>query len=516
MKLLRTSIEKSFFATCSLWALVATLMLIVLPGVNLHAQRIDTSGTRVKTDLKVPFTYLGTIKSRSTDEIKSSNWILGCETLDRDMTDYEQYKEYIAPLGIKRLRMQAGWAKTEKIKGVYDWAWLDRIIDDAAKRGFEPWLETGYGNPIYEGGGGTTLSGGIPTSALALKAWDTWVDLLVKRYREKVKDWEIWNEPNFGDNEINRPGDVAELNIRTAEIIKRNQPEARISGLAMGHIDLNYADVFFKVIHKKKKMHLFDNITYHDYVYNPDSNYGHVAELRRVLDKYAPGVKLRQGENGSPSFGGGGRGALGDYDWTELSQAKWNIRRMLGDLGHDIESSILGIIDMNYPKTDPISRLNVKGLIESDSTKKAIRLKMAYYAMQNITAVFDHSLQRLKDVHPTFNSNPRIDTLKHTYSKSTDRSVSVYGYEHTSSSKQLYVIWMDDYIPTNSNTTKNITFTFMKGNFEQPVYADLITGSVYEIPSDKWSKKGNRYTFKDLPVYDSPIVIADKSLVVTR
>ena len=25
--------------------------------------------------------------------------------------------------------------KTEKTKGVYDWAWMDRIINDAAKRG---------------------------------------------------------------------------------------------------------------------------------------------------------------------------------------------------------------------------------------------------------------------------------------------------------------------------------------------------------------------------------------------
>src|SRR3569623_1484179 len=76
----------------------------------------------------VPF---GKVKPRSTHEIRSSNWILGCETLDRDMADYEQYKEYLAPLGVKRIRLQAGWAKTEKVKGVYDWIWLDRIVHDA-------------------------------------------------------------------------------------------------------------------------------------------------------------------------------------------------------------------------------------------------------------------------------------------------------------------------------------------------------------------------------------------------
>jgi GH35 family endo-1,4-beta-xylanase len=177
------------------------------------AQKIDTSINRVKTDFKVDFKRIGTLKPKSTNEIKSSNWIIGCETLDRNFTDYEQYKEYLVPLGIKRLRMQAGWAKTEKTKGVYDWDWMDKIINDAVSRGLEPWLETGYGNTIYEGGGGINLSAGIPSSNEALRAWDKWVAALVYRYKDNVYEWEVWNEPNFGDNEINTPEKVADLNI---------------------------------------------------------------------------------------------------------------------------------------------------------------------------------------------------------------------------------------------------------------------------------------------------------------
>ncbi|MDO1449668.1 hypothetical protein Q0590_25550 [Rhodocytophaga aerolata] len=482
-----------------------------------YAQRIDTSANRVKTDFNIPFKRIGSIKPRTTHEIKSSNWILGCETLDRDMADYEQYKEYIAPLGIKRLRMQAGWAKTEKVKGKYEWAWLDKIIDDAVKRSFQPWLETSYGNTIYPNGGGVNLSAGVPQSPEALAAWDKWVEALVKRYKDKVKDWEVWNEPNFGDNTINTPEMVADLNIRTAQIIKRIQPDAKISGLSMGHIDLQYADAFFKILHDKGKMSLFDNMTYHDYVYNPDANNGHVAELRRVLDTYAPDVKLRQGENGCPSTGGFGRGALGDYAWSELTQAKWNTRRMLANLGHDIECSILGIIDINYPAVNsPISKLNVKGIIESDSTKRAIRPKMAYYAMQHVTSVFDHSLRRIKQVHPTYNPNAVAAKGEVKYNKSTDRSLAVYGYSHQTTGKQLFSIWVDEYIPTDSNQTRDISFTFINGNFDQPVYVDILTGGVYEIPANQWSKDGSKYTFKNIPVYDAPVLIADKSLLSIR
>ena len=458
---------------------------------------------------------VGKIKPRSTHEIKWSNWILGCETLDRDMADYEQYKEYLAPLGVKRIRLQAGWAKTEKTKGVYEWTWLDRIIDDAANRGIEPWLQTSYGNTIYPGGGGINLSAGIPTSKEALTAWDRWVEAMVRRYKPRVKEWEVWNEPNFGDNTINSPQAVADLNVRTAAIIKRIQPEAKISGMSMGHIDLEWADAFFARIHVAGKMHLFDNMTYHDYVYNPDSNYPVVRELRRVLDKYAPEVKLRQGENGAPSMGGSGRGALGDYEWSELTQAKWITRRMLSDLGHGIESSILGIIDMNYSTGAPITRLNVKGLIESDSTRHAIRPKMAYFAMQNVTAIFDDLLLPAPVKH-THNPNAAPPKGHVSYNPGTDRGVSVYGYTHGRKGRQLFTIWMNEHIPAESNLKKELRFTLIGALIEQPVYVDLLTGSVYEIPADAWRREGAKLVIDKLPVYDAPIVVADRTLITLK
>lgn len=472
-----------------------------------------TSGSRT-TDLNLPLKYIGTLKPRSTNEIESSNWLLGCETLDRDFADYDQYKEYLAPLGIKLLRLQAGWAKTEKARGVYDFTWLDKIIDDATGRGLKPWLQTSYGNTIYAGGGGANLGDGIPTSKVALQAWDRWVAAMVTRYKDKVKDWEVWNEPNFGDNTINSPEMIAEFNIRTAEIIRMIQPGARISGLSMGHISIDYAGRFFKYISDRGKMGLFDNMTYHDYFYNPDANYRHVEEFRSLLWKYAPGMQIRQGENGAPSAGGSGRGALWDYDWSEFTQAKWNTRRMLGNLGNDIECSVFGIIEMAY-NSGPISRMNYKGIIKSDSLKRVVRPKIAYYAIQNVTSVFDNSLERIKDLSFTYNiAGARQD--EHKYSQSTDRSLAVYGYSHKSTKRQVYTIWMDENIPTDSKNMKLQTFSFSNGNFDTPVFVDIVSGTVYEISSSDWSKKGNTYTFKNIPVYDSPILIIDKSLIIMK
>jgi hypothetical protein len=159
----------------------------------------------------------------------------------------------------------------------------------------------------------------------------------------------------------------------------------------------------------------------------------------------------------------------------------------------------------------PINRLNYKGIIKSDSTKKVIRPKVAYYAIQNVTSIFDNSLEGLKNLEHTYNIDGAGD--KNRYAYTTDRSLSVFGYQHKISKKQIYSIWIDESIPVESNKTKLQTFSFSNADFDTPVFVDIITGAVYEIPATQWSKKGNTYIFKDIPVYDSPILIADKSLI---
>ncbi len=78
---------------------------------------ISTSPDRVRTPLRVDSPRIGTIRPRSATEIGPSNWTLGCETLDRDFADWDQYRDYIAPLGLKTIRLQAGWAKCERVRG---------------------------------------------------------------------------------------------------------------------------------------------------------------------------------------------------------------------------------------------------------------------------------------------------------------------------------------------------------------------------------------------------------------
>lgn len=459
--------------------LLAALLLGAVPALAQSERGVD-------------FPYLGEVRPRAASEIRASNWSVGAETMDRGYTVYRNWKDYLGPLGVKKARVQAGWARTEQEPGRYDWAWLDEILFDMAAQGVEPWVNLSYGNPLYEGGGGTRLGAALLGSDEALRAWERWVRAMVQRYGEVVDEWEVWNEPLHGKNP---PEAYAHFLIRTAEVIRSVQPEAEVLAIAMAGVHPERAAAVLDVLEREGKLHLIDAVTYHPYARNPDESYDAVAELREVVAGYAPHLTIRQGENGAPSMRRRTK-ALSHYDWSELSQAKWALRRLLGDLGRDIPSSYFSIVDMKYP-----DEINRKGLLHAYADKTVAYAKPAYYAVQHLTAVFDDRLRRIP--HYAFQAG-------------TDRSLSVFGYEHEAAGEQVVTIWFDSAVPSDSNEKTPVDLTFEGGRFSDPLYVDLREGKVYHIPDDRWFRTGTTYTFRAIPLYDAPILIADRSTIPLR
>ena len=451
--------------------------------------KIDTSPDRAKTAMNPGLKQIGTIRPRAMNEIAGSNWTLGCETLDRDFADYQQYKEYIVPLGIKTIRLQGGWAKTEKVKGIYDFTWLDTIVDDARGRGLNILLETGYGNSAYKGGGGTDLSGGFPTSEEALAAWDRWVEAMAVRYKGKVRDWAMWNEPD--NNKQHTPEDIALFNIRTAEIIKRVIPDARIAGLSLCSSGPKLLDSCLKVLAEKGKVDLFQWFIYHGYDFNPDKTYQNVEELKATLARYSTQARMRQGENGCPSELAT-KFALSNHPWTEFSQAKWDLRRMLGDLGHDVESAVFTICDFNHTGRE----INRKGLLWATADKKVEKIKLAYYSVQNAAAVFDDSLERV---------TPPLVAVMY------DKATACFVYRNKKTGQNLVAIWDKSGTPDDAFVTRPAQVVVKALTFKEPVWVDLVSGRIYEIPADRIVNAGEFAIFKDIPLYDAPVLIAEKA-----
>jgi len=87
--------------------------------------------------------------------------------------------------GIRWARADFTWGAMEPADGRFDFAVYDRVVSESLARGVMPL-------PI--------LCYDSPWAGLAhqnLPAWTRFVETVVRRYGDRVKHWEVWNEPNI-------------------------------------------------------------------------------------------------------------------------------------------------------------------------------------------------------------------------------------------------------------------------------------------------------------------------------
>ena len=428
---------------------------------------------------------IGWMATRHSSEINSSSWSVGCETLDRDYAKFSVYKDYVGELGVKHARLQSGWAKCETKKGKYTFEWLDSCVYGLNKQKVKSWICLCYGNPLY----GSSINLGAGVAALshseeAMSAWIRYVEAIVNRYKNVVNEWEIWNEPYGQEN------DYTPLLIKTAELIKRIQPDAIILGETLWDLREPDIKIPFEALKSGKKLDLVDYWAYHPYVKNPDDCYPVLDEFIKFIKSYNPDYKVYQGEVGCPSQLEWTH-ALAYYPWTEVSQAKWVIRRMAGDRVRNIPSSIFTIIDLRYT-----NMLQSFGLIRSNLLHEIIYKRPSYYGVQHMVSFFDDAVDAIGEMEYTSNAY---------------RKVTVAGFRKEGNPVAL--VWYKDQIPGDELKWDLVSLTIKKMNFKDPVYVEMISGKVYEINKSDWENKGADVVLKNLPVWDSVIMIAERQQV---
>lgn len=449
-----------------------------------------------KTD---EFKLLGKVKPRSALEIETSDLWIGGEVLDRDLCDYDAYKEYLGKLGAKKIRLQSGWAKTEKEKGIYDFTWLDHIVDDAISQGVQPWIQLSYGNLIYEGGGGVSLSAGLPTSDEALDAWVNYTKATVERYKDRVNEWEIWNEADhknnlqFGSDE----NTYGRLFVKTVKAIKKIQPDGKIVALSIAGVgNTKFVDGFFQYLQEHGDVKWVDVITFHGYPRNPDQGFDAVEKLKATSLKYNPTIEFWQGETGCPSTHGT-TGALRGFPWTEHKQTKWDLRRALAHIGRGYKFSLFLISEFVYNDAQR-KGLNSKGILKIDETDFSIQYpKPAYYAYQNLCSIFGQELKL-------------VESLK--FNVVSDSTLSVFGWKGKNE-KPLVAYWKKNRIPVEEDNFFDINLEIEGLNFKDPVLVNPLNGDVKSIPKLKIRKANNGVFFEGIPAYDSPLIVVDSELL---
>lgn len=294
---------------------------------------------------------LGKLKTKNSKEIGKTRVGIGFECYDRDLFTPEKCYDIAAATGAKPVRVQTGWARTEKEKGIYDFSWLDGMVDNLIKRGMEPWFNVSYGNPIYmPNAKNSTAVGCVPTlyGEECLNAWKSYIKALTHHFKDRITHYEIWNEPDishfwYPDNPSGKG--LAELITITGDVIKSVQKEAKIGTcIANSHPDYIYE--------------LFSNLTPDKIDFFCTHTYDRFPELsfRAKRDEMTKNiistlgfdhVKIWMGECGHASWHPVGHLQCKEGGGNEYRQAIWHLRRFFLDLNNGLElTSIFMIVDL--------------------------------------------------------------------------------------------------------------------------------------------------------------------------
>ena len=105
----------------------------------------------------------------------------------------------MAPTGPVRI-WDAGtqWCDLEKKKGVWDWSTLDNIVTQAGSRSImivlgHPPAWAAKGGP--DGRQASWMAPGSNRPPINIETWRRYVNAVVMRYKDKVRHFQVWNEP---------------------------------------------------------------------------------------------------------------------------------------------------------------------------------------------------------------------------------------------------------------------------------------------------------------------------------
>ena len=456
---------------------------------------------------------VGTVRAYNSSEIKTSRVGVGFEKLDRNAFDPEKSYDKVAALGVKWARIQSGWERTEQVKGVYDFSWLDTIVDNLLERNLIPWMNVSYGNPLYtEKAKEVFGSVGCPPVATEAEftAWGNYVRALVAHFAGRVEYFEIWNEPDGKSCwKIEHSGKTyGRLVQLSAKVAREVNPDAKIIAGVQNKPNFAWAADFFSSGAGSD----IDCYSFHGYGVDEFKHSGFIKALRALGCKYNPALEIIQGEGGTQSRSGG-KGALKFGAWTKHRQAKYMLRRFMVDFQMDVKfSSWFSSIDMMEALNGVRGQLSTWldygyfGVLQADFDENGCATgdyseKPSYRTLQVIASVFreEFTIADLP-VTPVTLPSPR---LYHDDEK--ERDICMTSFCKPNGSMALAYWKSTDILTTDYYGTAS----FVSAAAGEIRLIDLMDGTVYEIPEDmiEVNGEGGSVTLKNLPLLDYPLLI---------
>ncbi|OHB72897.1 MAG: hypothetical protein A2Z25_03230 [Planctomycetes bacterium RBG_16_55_9] len=268
--------------------------------------------------------------------------------------------DMIAEAGFKFIRMDLGWSRVERVKGVYDFdkSGYDALTNGCTKRGIQILYILDYSNELYESDRSVRTQAGR-------EAFAAFAEAAAKRYAGKGILWEVWNEPNLRQFWNPQPSaeDYCKLVEAVADRVRRADPTGQVAGGATSQIPLDWFEDCFK----RGLLKWIDVLSVHPYRSKaPETVVEDYAKLRELIQRYVPAGKeipVISGEWGYSNL---------NWDKSRLSeqeQANYLVRMFLVNLYQGIPVSIW--YDWKNDGADPNEREHQFGTVRHDLKPKA-------------------------------------------------------------------------------------------------------------------------------------------------
>ena len=294
---------------------------------------------------------------------------------------HERDLDLMAAAGFKFIRMDFGWASTERKKGEYQWSGYDELLGNLDQRKMRALFILDYSNPLYEEtvtsknpiNGETHRTTASPQHPESVAAFARWAAEAVRHFKGRHVLWEIWNEPNI--QFWSPKPDVQQyttLALAASKAIREADPDATLFGPATSGFPWDFLEGCFKA----GLLEYWDAVSVHpyrDYKQSPETAARDYKKLRDLIARYAPA-----GKTNLPILSGEWGYATHDKGVSLAMQAAFTARQQLSNLLNGVPLSIW--YDWKNDGSDPKEREHNFGVVTA-----GLEPKPAYLYLQTMS-----------------------------------------------------------------------------------------------------------------------------------
>ncbi len=471
---------------------------------------------------------IGTFAPRSSKQIRASKIGVGFECVERKMwDDTEELYRAAGELGVKHARVMTGWFRCEREKGIYDFEWLEKIVNKLLAQGIRPWFCVCYGNKLYCDSPADDAAGYPPLfSEEARTAWTRYATELATRFRGRVTHFEVWNEPNCSGFWKKGPdyGEYVDLVRITSTAIRACNPEAKIIGGASGMSIswwIGHHDIYEYI--KRGICPLIDAFTFHRYHILPELNRPEDLRMLRAMFDENGGkhVELWQGESGCTSKSAETE-AFANLPVNEEIQVKVALRSIMTDLKNGLDYTCYFTMSdyKYYYRNGLLPKPHFFGLVTFDDPP---RRKPVYHGIQTLANLFDEDTVPCDTIKCQLDLLPFPPEQRFTFQ---EKLIQMQLATFRRKGYPLVAWWMPaDLIPEIAGNPPYQPFNALFRiwtpglNIRTPVLIDPISQEVFEPErfDDPWLKKRKcdlpPMDLSAIPVRDYPMILTDREAV---